>query len=105
MSCLAVVTTVATRAQALQLARALVERGLAACAQIAPIDSVYRWQGELREEPEYRIVFKTTAARWPEVEQAIRAGHPYDLPAIHALAFEQVDAAYAAWIEAGSAGP
>ena len=104
MNCLAVVTTVATRLQARQMARAIVERGLAACAQISRIDSVYRWNGELCDEREYRIVFKTTAARWPTIAQAIRAGHPYELPAIHALAFEHVDAAYAAWVEAGSAG-
>ena len=80
------------------MAKALVERRLAACAQISEIESVYRWDGALRHEPEFRIMFKTAAARYAEVEAAIRELHSYELPAIYALAVEQADAGYAAWV-------
>lgn len=95
---IAVVTTVATLAQAQAMARSLVERRLAACAQISEIESIYRWQGAVHDEAECRIVFKTTRERYAEVEQAIRALHGYELPAIHALAFDAVHAPYADWI-------
>jgi periplasmic divalent cation tolerance protein len=98
MTPIAVVTTVATRAQAQALARALVERRLAACAQISQIESVYRWQGQVQQEPECRIVVKTTREKYAQVEQAIRELHGYELPAIHALAFEAIYAPYAQWI-------
>jgi periplasmic divalent cation tolerance protein len=104
MPCLAVVTTVAARADAERLARAMVERGLAACAQISPIDSFYIWNGELCHEPELRVLFKTVTARWDELRQAIRAAHPYELPAIHAIALEPIDEAYAAWVEQQAGG-
>src|SRR5688572_27909624 len=87
---IAVVTTVATLADAQRLARALVERRLAACAQVSQIESVYRWQGALQQEPEYRVLFKTLEARYVEVEAALRSMHPYQLPAIHALPFAHV---------------
>jgi periplasmic divalent cation tolerance protein len=100
---LLVVTTVATREQALSLAQALVQQRLAACAQVSAIDSVYRWQGVVHEEPEHRVLLKTVAARYAEVEAAIRALHPYELPAIHAVAVEQAFAPYAEWVRDNSA--
>lgn len=104
MSCLAVVTTVGERADAERLARAMVERGLAACAQISAIDSFYAWKGELCHDPELRVLFKTVAAQWEPLAQAIREMHPYELPAIHAFALDPVDPAYAAWVEANASG-
>ena len=50
MSLLAVYTTVASREEALTMAKALVERRLAACAQIEEIESVYRWEGALHHD-------------------------------------------------------
>lgn len=96
---IAVVTTVANRDDARGLALALVDRGLAACAQITAIESIYRWKGVVQEEPEFRVLLKTTEARYAEVAQTIRELHRYELPAIHAFAFEHVEPAYAAWIE------
>ena len=98
MKPIAVVTTVASREEAHRLAHALVERKLAACAQISEIESVYRWKGEVQQEPEFRILFKTTDERYELVESTIRDLHSYKLPAIHAFAFEHVFPAYAAWI-------
>jgi periplasmic divalent cation tolerance protein len=99
MKLLAVYTTVAGLDAARGMARTLVERKLAACAQIEEIESFYAWQGKLENDREFRILFKTTEARWPAVEAAIRELHGYELPAIHALALEQVHAPYGRWIE------
>lgn len=97
---LAVTTTVGTEDDARTLAQALVEQRLAACAQIERIDSVYRWQGVVQQDVEWRIVFKTTRDLYDRVEQAIRALHRYELPAIHAVAVEAASADYAAWVMA-----
>ena len=96
--CIAVVTTVATLGQAQAMARTLVERRLAACAQIEPIESFYRWNGALQHDNEQRVLFKTVAARYTALAEAIRALHGYELPAIHALALEPIDPLYAGWI-------
>jgi periplasmic divalent cation tolerance protein len=99
-----VLTTVATRADADRLARAMVEQHLAACAQISAIDSVYRWQGAVRAEGEFRLLLKTTAARCPALQAALRAAHPYELPAIVALPV-QAEVAFADWVSAETGGP
>lgn len=97
-----VITTVGSADEARMLARAMVERRLAACAQITAIDSVYRWQGRIEQAPEYRVLFKTRAECYDELQAAIRAVHPYELPAIHAVATAQAYAPYADWVDAST---
>ena len=97
-----VVTTVGRRDEADRLARALVERGLAACAQISAIDSFYAWEGAIHHDPEFRIVFKVATAACDDAERAIRELHAYELPAIHAIAVERAHAPYAEWVAANS---
>ncbi len=96
---IAVVTTCGSKKEARKLALALVEAKLAACAQISRIDSVYAWKGRIERGKEYRVLFKTTEARYAAVESAIRDMHSYELPAIHAFSFAHVLPAYGEWIE------
>jgi periplasmic divalent cation tolerance protein len=98
-----VLTTVGDEAAAEQLARALVEARLAACVQIDAIRSLYRWNGMLCDEREWRLAIKTTRARLPELEQALRRQHPYELPQIVGVAVDFATSDYAAWVEAQTA--
>lgn len=75
-------TTVATQDEALTLARLLVAERLAACVQLQAIESVYRWDEDICQEPEWRLLIKTTAERWPAARQALLDAHPYELPAL-----------------------
>jgi periplasmic divalent cation tolerance protein len=93
-----VVTTVGTAEQAHALAREMVERRLAACAQITAIQSIYRWQGAVEEAAEYRVLFKTRAVLHAALQSALLAAHPYELPAIHALQVAQAYGPYAEWV-------
>jgi periplasmic divalent cation tolerance protein len=101
---LLVMTTVATRADADRLARDAVDRRLAACAQISAIDSIYRWQGAVQAEGEFRLLLKTTARRWPALLAALRAQHPYELPAIVALPCSHALPEFAHWVQAETEG-
>ena len=65
-------TTVDSPAKADEIARALVERGLAACVQIAPVRSIYRWKGRIEEADEFRLEMKIRSGDYASVEQAIR---------------------------------
>lgn len=98
MDMLAVFTTVATQAQADTLARAAVERQLAACVQTEAIRSTYRWQGAIECEAEVRLMFKTDRVHGPALEALLRELHPYELPAIFALPVVAATAEYAAWV-------
>jgi periplasmic divalent cation tolerance protein len=102
-SLIAVVTTVATIEDARDMARALVERKLVACAQIESIESFYEWDGQVNGEPEQRLLLKTTAERYAEVEAAIREMHGYALPAIYSLPVADAFGPYADWVTKGVA--
>ncbi|MCZ8235498.1 MAG: divalent-cation tolerance protein CutA [Inhella sp.] len=98
MPLLMALTTVATQAQAQDLARALVEARLAACVQLHAIESIYRWQGAVQQEPEWRLLIKTTLEAWPALRAAVLARHPYDTPALLAWPAEHASDAFAAWV-------
>ena len=96
---LLVITNLGNIDSARILARALVERRLAACVNMLPgVQSVYRWRDAIEEEGEVTLVIKTTAGRYTELEQAIKALHPYELPEIIALPVGAGLPAYLDWI-------
>ena len=71
-----VTTTLSDAAAAAEVARALVSAGLAACVQIMPVRSVYRWRGALTIEGEHLLLCKIVERDFGHVEQAIRAMKP-----------------------------
>ena len=99
-----VLTTLPDEAGAEALARQIVDAGLGACAQLQPIRSVYRWKGETCAEPEWRLVIKTRADRYPALEAFIRARHPYALPQIVMLPITAGAPDYLQWVAEDSAG-
>ena len=104
MDTIAVFTTIDSREQAEAIATSLVERRLAACVQISEITSVYDWQGAIENDREFRVMAKTLAERYAEVEAAIRELHSYDLPAVYAVPISRVFAPYAEWVKANTTG-
>ena len=104
MKPIAVFTTIDDLERAQAIATSLVERKLAACVQISEIESVYSWQGAVQEDRELRLMAKTVADRYAEVETAIREMHTYDLPAIYAFGMREAFAPFAEWVEENSTG-
>ena len=98
---LLILTNLPDEASAQTLASRLVEARLAACVNIlAPCRSVYRWQGALEDAKEVPLLIKTTAARYPALEAAIRASHPYELPEIIAVPIVRGLPDYLSWVAA-----
>ena len=105
MGSLLVLTNLPDRAAAERIADTLIGQQLAACVNIlAPCRSVYRWKGEVQHDEEHPVLIKTTAERYPALEQALRAAHPYELPEIIAVPIERGLPAYLAWV-AGETKP
>ena len=100
MDSLLVFTNLPDRETAEKLASLLIERRLAACVNIlAPCSSVYRWQGEIQHDEEHPLLIKTAQDRYAELEAAIRAHHPYELPEILAVPIMRALPAYLSWVE------
>ena len=95
-----VTTTTETESVAQAIARAVVEKRLAACAKvIGPITSTYWWQGKVETAQEWLCAIKSRAALYKELEQAIQAIHPYKEPEIIATPIVKVSEGYLAWMD------
>jgi periplasmic divalent cation tolerance protein len=82
-----------------RLTRAALQARLAACVNLVPkIESHYWWQGKVETSAEVLLVVKTTKACLGELEQVIRANHPYDTPEFVVLPLIAGAKPYLAWL-------
>jgi periplasmic divalent cation tolerance protein len=101
---LVVLVTAPPGGPAENLARSLVEGGIAACVtRIANVRSTYRWAGKIEEEAEDLLIIKTDRGRLDRLEEHVRTHHPYEVPEILALPIDSGSGPYLAWL-AGSVG-
>ena len=91
-----VLTTEADPIKADVLAEQLITRRLAACITLMPVQSCYRWQGEIERAQEVQLLIKTSSHRLEELLSALEELHSYETPEILHMA-AQAGAAYAAW--------
>jgi len=100
MNAIVVLTNAPDRAVARRIADALIERKLAACVNmLAECTSVYRWKGQIETATEVPLLIKTRADIYDEVEAAIRALHPYELPEIIAIPVERGSRDFLDWVD------
>ena len=95
-----VFTTTKKKDDADEIARDLVEKRLVACAQIVgPIQSIYRWKGEIEEEEEWLCILKSRHDCYEKIEQRLKDIHPYEEPEILALSVARGSRSYLAWLD------
>jgi periplasmic divalent cation tolerance protein len=94
-----VITTTETKDQAQRIAQVVVEKRLAACAQIVgPISSTYWWKGKIETAGEWLCLMKSRNDLFTDLEQAIREIHPYEVPEIIAMPIAAGSAGYLKWL-------
>jgi periplasmic divalent cation tolerance protein len=97
---LVVFSTFPDGATAQTICAALVAEGYVACANLLPaVTSIYRWQGEVREESEILAILKLPLEGFPALKEKLTALHPYEVPEIVALPVSAVNPAYLAWVK------
>ncbi|MEO6056412.1 MAG: divalent-cation tolerance protein CutA [Gemmatimonadales bacterium] len=105
-TCCQVTTTLPDRAAAEQVALTMVEERWAACAQVTgPVDSTYRWEGNVERATEWYCHLKTTLDRATGLRARLRELHPYQTPEIIAVPIVDGDPDYLLWIEASVTVP
>lgn len=93
------VTTVSDREAARTLAHLAIEKRLAGCVQIeGPIASLYRWEGVVQEENEFRVILKTPEGCLAGLLEQVRANHPYKEPQLWVRQAMQVSQGYGNWL-------
>ena len=99
-----VLVTVPSLDVARQLAAGILERRLAACANLVPgVESHYWWEGKICQENEILMILKTTEVRLVELETHVLEAHPYDTPEFVAWPLPAGSARYLEWLTANTA--
>lgn len=93
-----IITTTGTKDLAKQIANELVVSGLSNCAQISAIESMYKWDGRVYDEPEFRLNIKAAKTNEKAVIAKIKEMHTYDLPQIISFDVTGGDAKYFEWL-------
>ena len=79
------------------LGRAAVEAGLAACANLFPVQSAYLWNGAMQDDEEVVVILKTFPEKEAALEAFLTSHHPYEVPALVRWP-ARVNDAYADWM-------
>jgi periplasmic divalent cation tolerance protein len=87
------------------LARSLIGKNLAACVNITPVRSLYRWKGDVCDDEEHLLIIKTRRELVEPVITAIKAEHPYEVPEIIALPVIAGYAPYLDWVQGETREP
>jgi periplasmic divalent cation tolerance protein len=94
-----VLTTLPVDADGPGFARSIVQERLAACVNLlAPMESIYRWEGNIEHETERQVVIKTSRERVAALWDRIRELHPYDVPEFLVLPIVDGNDAYLRWV-------
>ncbi len=94
-----VLVTCESLAEARKVGRSVVEKKLAACANIvAGVESIYRWKGKVERAREVLLIMKTTAARLRQLEKEMRRLHSYDVPEFVVVPIVAGSQEYLEWV-------
>jgi len=80
-----------------RIAEQIVTEKLAACVNIAPIRSVYTWEGELKHDEELLLIIKTTPQNYDRLEKRLKELHTYEIPEILAIESDMAWEKYFDW--------
>ncbi|MEW6325009.1 MAG: divalent-cation tolerance protein CutA [Nitrospirota bacterium] len=88
------------------IARRLVDAQLAACVNvIGSVESIYRWQGQRCEEPEWLLIIKSRAALFDRLTAEVKAVHSYSVPEVIALPIVAGSEEYLRWLRESTPSP
>ena len=94
-------TTCDSEAEALRIARSLVDAKLAACVAVTPgTMSVYRWKGAIEQSKEWTLTAKSRRDLFPALCATIRRLHSYQTPEVLAVAVVDASPEYERWMDA-----
>ncbi len=97
---LLVFTTFGTEDDAARVVRALLDERLIACGNLLPgARSIYRWQGEVKDEREIVVLMKTRKQDWSALQSRLHELHPYEVPECIAVRVAAGAPRYMEWLD------
>lgn len=88
---------VGNASEAATLGNLAIKEQLAACANVFPVQSAFKWDGVIQQEPEYILVLKTMPHKKSALREFVESKHSYETPCIISWDAE-VNEAYGKWV-------
>ncbi len=85
--------------EAERISDALVKEKLAACVNFFPINSVFEWEGEIKQEKEFAMLCKTTQDKIPQLKKRVKEIHSYEIPAILIIEIKEGNEEFLRWVD------
>lgn len=84
--------------EARKLSKLIVEKKVAACVNMWPIESCYTWEGAMKCENEYALIIKTNESKIQDIEDMIHENHSYSTPIVAAIDVKRINRVYKEWM-------
>ncbi|MET1125146.1 MAG: divalent-cation tolerance protein CutA [Archaeoglobaceae archaeon] len=94
-----VYVTTPSQEEAEKIARALLEKRLAACVNIFPVRSMFWWEGKIETALEFAMIIKTKAEKFSEIRELVKSMHSYTVPCICEISVERGLREFLDWID------
>jgi len=93
-------TTFPTQEDAQRVARAIIKKKLAGCANVFPQGiSYFQWEGEVKETGETIVILKSRSDYWERLREAILSMHPYEVPVIAKIVMQDSNPPFQQWMD------
>jgi len=89
----------ANEKEAEKIAKTLVEEKLAACVNMFPIRSIYRWNDKVQKDEEVAMLIKTKSELVDKIIERVKELHSYEVPCIVSLSIEKGYIEFLRWID------
>jgi len=91
--------TAGSQEEAKEIGRKLVKERLAACVNIFPINSIFRWKDKIDESEEFGMILKTRSEKVRDIEKRIKEIHSYEVPCVVSFRVDEGSVDYLKWVE------
>ncbi len=84
--------------EAKNLGEMIIKEKLGACVDFWPIQSCYRWKGELQCVDQFMLCITTFEVKSEQVNELISKNHSYSVPMIATTDVRRINRAYKEWV-------
>lgn len=93
-----ILTTYGSEVEAASAAKAMVEKGLAACSTLFQVRSIYTWRGKIEDNGEYLVIFKTLSSKAKQLRDEVLKSHSYEVPELLEIKAGSLNDSYLKWM-------
>lgn len=91
-------TTCRDTQEAQKIGRLIIEKKLASCVNIWPIESMYNWEGKFQNHSEAGMYVKTVETKLQDIEDLLHQNHSYSVPCVAATSVYRINRPYKEWM-------